>query len=84
MFPEKSVTEIYKTRVYKNNKRGCPEVFEIVYYKNKVICITTKGDNYHYLKEQIDKFIEVGYNPYTCDLFICASLVRRTNKTFIR
>ena len=72
LFPKDCVEEIKIRRLYKNSSRKCPEASVVAKYKDKTICITTKGDNLDCVMEEIKYFKDKGYNPYKCDLFVCA------------
>ena len=87
LFPKDCVKEVNSYRLYKNNPRKYPEVSVVVNYKGKTICITTKGDDPKCVLKEIKAFKENGYNPYKCDLFVCASrcsgdLVKHLLKNF--
>lgn len=73
LFPEKTVHEIYKRRLYKNVKRTVPEMSALIEYKGKNIWVITLGDDLGCVTKEIKKFIKKGYRIQDCDLFICAS-----------
>lgn len=87
LFPKDCVEVVKLHKLYKNNPRIYPEVSVVVKYRGKTICITTKGDNLNCVIDEIKAFKKKGYDPYKCDLFVCAcrfggDLVKHLLKSF--
>lgn len=73
LFPTKNIIYKHNHRLYKNSTRKYPEYTVVLKHKNKIICITTKGDDYKTVMDELDGLNPKGYDNSMCDLFVCAS-----------
>lgn len=55
LFPKKSIIFDNKHNLSKNSNRKYPEYTVVIKYNNKVICITTKGDNLNCVQQELNK-----------------------------